>query len=195
MIDSKNYIIDEAYKLFLNKSYEAVSISDISKAVGMTKGALYHHFLNKEELFRAVIDKYLVIDFLDEDAEYDSLAHYIDSAMENARKIVLNTFRDRTGFVPLNYLSLLIDAMRHYKGYEMGSQQFFSLQIEMIKKKVREAMERKEIRNDLDSEITAINLFSIILGLAPNIYTHRSVNLAMDILRRQLNEFYKLLKV
>jgi len=60
MTDTKEYIIDQAYKLFLTKSYEAVSISDISNAIGLTKGALYHHFLTKEELFKAVIDKYLM---------------------------------------------------------------------------------------------------------------------------------------
>ena len=33
MSDTREYIIDHAYKLFLNKSYEAVSISEISKAM------------------------------------------------------------------------------------------------------------------------------------------------------------------
>jgi len=56
MNDTREYIIDESYKLFLNRSYEAVSISVISDAIGFTKGALYHHFKNKEELFKAVID-------------------------------------------------------------------------------------------------------------------------------------------
>jgi AcrR family transcriptional regulator len=65
MNDTKEYIIDQAYTLFLSHSYEAVTISDISKAVGLTKGALYHHFINKEEVFKAVIDKYLIIDLME----------------------------------------------------------------------------------------------------------------------------------
>ena len=52
MENTKEFIIDEAFKLFLDHSYEAVSISDISQAIGFTKGALYHHFKNKEELFK-----------------------------------------------------------------------------------------------------------------------------------------------
>ena len=61
MSETKEHIIDKSYELFISHSYEAVSISDISKAIGMTKGALYHHFLNKEELFKAVVDKHLIL--------------------------------------------------------------------------------------------------------------------------------------
>jgi AcrR family transcriptional regulator len=61
MKDTKEYIINEARKLFLKHSYEAVSIRDISQAIGLTKGSLYHHFKNKEELFKSVIDKSFLI--------------------------------------------------------------------------------------------------------------------------------------
>ena len=61
MSDTRDYIIDKAHSLFLSRSYEAVSISEISKAIGFTKGALYHHFKSKDELFKAVVENYLII--------------------------------------------------------------------------------------------------------------------------------------
>ena len=79
MNDTRDFIIDEAYKLFLTQSYEAVSISTISEAIGLTKGALYHHFTNKEDLFKAVIDKHFP-HFVDENAkEVGSLKELIDN--------------------------------------------------------------------------------------------------------------------
>lgn len=46
----REYITNQAYSLFLNMSYEAVSMRELSKAVGLTKRALYFHFRNKEEM-------------------------------------------------------------------------------------------------------------------------------------------------
>lgn len=55
MSDAKDDILEAATKLFLQRSYDAVSIKDITEAVGVTKGALYHHFSSKEELLGEVI--------------------------------------------------------------------------------------------------------------------------------------------
>ena len=43
--------------MFLYNNYEAVTINSIIKAAGLAKGALYHHYISKEELFKAVVDK------------------------------------------------------------------------------------------------------------------------------------------
>ncbi len=195
MNDTKEYIIDQAFKLFLDQSYEAVTISEISKAIGLTKGALYHHFLNKEELFKAVIDKYLVIDMWDNNVRCDSLLHFIDESIVSAKRIITNTLRENSTFIPVNYISLLIDALRHYPGFEKEKELLISAQIEKIKSVMRDAAAHGEIRNDLDMEIAALNFYSITLGLASNLYTYKSASVAFEIYGRQLHEFYKLLKI
>jgi AcrR family transcriptional regulator len=44
-------IVDAAGKLFMQRGYTAVSITDIIKAAGITKPTLYYYFPDKEELF------------------------------------------------------------------------------------------------------------------------------------------------
>ena len=41
MNDTKERILTTALRLFARDGYEAVSVSDIAQALGMTKGALY----------------------------------------------------------------------------------------------------------------------------------------------------------
>ena len=48
-------ILDTARKLFLEKGYEKTSMQDIVNNLGMSKGAIYHHFKSKEELFEKVV--------------------------------------------------------------------------------------------------------------------------------------------
>ena len=44
-------------RLFGEQGYLATSLEDIVAAAGVTKGALYHHFGSKAELFRAVFEQ------------------------------------------------------------------------------------------------------------------------------------------
>lgn len=47
---TKELIILKSADLFNTQGYKATSLSDITKATGLTKGAIYRHFENKEDL-------------------------------------------------------------------------------------------------------------------------------------------------
>lgn len=51
-------ILDASFKLFLEKGYEETTVLDIiSEMGGLTRGAFYHHFKSKEEVFDALCEK------------------------------------------------------------------------------------------------------------------------------------------
>ena len=47
---TKSIILKESANLFNTQGYKATSISDITRATGYTKGAIYRHFENKQDL-------------------------------------------------------------------------------------------------------------------------------------------------
>lgn len=51
------HILNVSARLFTEKGYEKTSIQDIIAAIGMSKGAVYHHFKSKEELLAAVMQR------------------------------------------------------------------------------------------------------------------------------------------
>jgi AcrR family transcriptional regulator len=53
--DSKKQILQTALKLFLRNSYKEVSLRDIVDEVGLTKGAFYHYYTSKEQLFEEAV--------------------------------------------------------------------------------------------------------------------------------------------
>lgn len=55
---SRQLILDSALKLFSHKGYGATSVRDIAEEAGVSKGNVYHHFPDKETIFRALLDRY-----------------------------------------------------------------------------------------------------------------------------------------
>jgi TetR/AcrR family transcriptional repressor of nem operon len=54
---TRQKIIEKSMQLFSVKGYFHTSVSDIVKAAGLTKGGLYGHFRNKQEIWYAVYDE------------------------------------------------------------------------------------------------------------------------------------------
>lgn len=50
-------ILDTAQKLFIEKGYEQTSLQDIIDATKLSKGAIYHHFTSKEDIFIKICDR------------------------------------------------------------------------------------------------------------------------------------------
>ena len=50
-------LIDAAMDLFASYGYRGTSLARIARAAGVTKGALYWHFSDKEDFFLAVLDR------------------------------------------------------------------------------------------------------------------------------------------
>ncbi|MEA2237408.1 MAG: TetR/AcrR family transcriptional regulator, acrAB operon repressor [Thermoanaerobaculia bacterium] len=55
---SRAQILDAALKLFSHRGYGATSVRDIAEDAGVSKGNVYHHFADKETIFRALLDQY-----------------------------------------------------------------------------------------------------------------------------------------
>ena len=194
MSETKDIIIDHAYTLFLSKSYEAVSIHDISKSIGLTKGALYHHFLNKEGLFKAVIDKYLKLVGLIQVKQDITLEEYVQVIIEYVSRIVKTICIDDQPFIPVNFLSLLIDALRHYPGYMDEQRQFYAIGISNLKTILDKAVQNGEIRSDVDTSLAALNLTSIAIGVTASLFREHSPSDAIRLFESQMIEYYKVLK-
>jgi AcrR family transcriptional regulator len=50
-------ILDKAAALFARRGFSKTSIQDVADAVGLSKAGLLHHFLSKDALYAAVLDR------------------------------------------------------------------------------------------------------------------------------------------
>lgn len=53
--ERREEILTAARELFLQQGYDATTVNDVIQAVGISKGAFYHHFASKEEVLSALV--------------------------------------------------------------------------------------------------------------------------------------------
>ena len=55
---SRRLVLDAALKLFSTRGYRGTSVREIAEKAGVSIGNLYHHFPDKEAIFRTLLDEY-----------------------------------------------------------------------------------------------------------------------------------------
>ena len=56
--DTRNRILDAAQTMILDHGFAGVSIDQLIQSLGLTKGAFFHHFKNKNDLAHSLIRRY-----------------------------------------------------------------------------------------------------------------------------------------
>jgi AcrR family transcriptional regulator len=54
---TRRALLDSAAEAFVDRGFADASLDEIARAARLTKGALYHHFAGKQDLFRAVFEE------------------------------------------------------------------------------------------------------------------------------------------
>lgn len=161
-----NKIINVSLKLFMEKGYENTSIQDIIDNLGgLTKGAIYHHFKSKEEIFMAVANK----------------------IHEETTDFILNIVKDKTlsGFEKLQkmfYYSLESSSQEKMASLSVNllmNPQFLSIQLQStindivplyIQPIIEEAISDGSIKTDYPKELSEVIMILSNIWLNPMIF-------------------------
>ena len=63
--DRKHQILEAALRIFIIKGYSKTTMDDIVNASNLSKGALYHYYKSKKDLFLSLIDHWEIYTFKD----------------------------------------------------------------------------------------------------------------------------------
>lgn len=55
---TRRQVLDAALDLFSHRGYRATTMRDVADAAGVSTGNVYHHFPDKEAIFRTLLDEY-----------------------------------------------------------------------------------------------------------------------------------------
>ena len=169
----KTRVLDTALRLFSERGYFNTSIHDIRHAAGVSTGAIYHHFRNKEALARSLYEALLQqMDQAIEDACLDR-----EGCLEKSRAIIEKMFA-LTLEQPRHMQFVLLAQHREYLPDEAPI--CSSKPFQAMKKVVIEGITTGEVR-DMEPWVAATAMFGGAL---------RMMNLQLDgVLERPLTDY------
>jgi len=198
MIDTREHILRAAFKLFITKSYKAVTMSDLEKSSGLTKGAFYHYFKNKETIYIEVIDKYYFAHCTPKNEELEergTLQEYIALHLAHIDFITkkLKEIADIESPDPSS-LSLIMEAKDYYPGFTEKLKESKNVLFNKWECVIARAKAHGEILSDIESDILAENFMSIGYSIFRYLLNGRSMEYAFSMLKLQFGQLYKLTK-
>lgn len=199
MSGTRDMIIETAFLLFLKKGYKAVTLTDLGKAVGMTKGTFYYHFLNKEEVLKEGVTKYyrmLNNRRTEEMNRVHSLREFIDLTIHNLEGIRHYGAKRFDSDIPeILCLSLMVEVISLYPEFKQMVSDTKISWMSKLEGVILGAKRNKEIRDDVDTSILAKNLLNIGVGLINYVVMHQNISYALSSVRYQYEQLYSLVKV
>ncbi len=149
-LKTRRRVLDAARHLFMERGYEASTIREIASEAGLSTGAVFASFMDKTDLFNAVMAE----DFqrLVEDL---SRAERLDAEVQDA---VLSLFKAGYAF-HFSQLPLLQAAVSlswsHGLGGEFGDRLSYGLAMDSISAILRRGVERGELLAETDLRLTS----------------------------------------
>jgi AcrR family transcriptional regulator len=177
MCATKEKIMLVSLELFAKDGYEAVSVRMIAEKLGVTKGALYKHYKNKQDIFDSIVEHMVKNDvaYAEKFAVPTGLFHemeeeYRKTTFESINEFAVAIFRYWTeDELASNFRKMLI--IEQYRNPEMKSlmhQIFTGGPLEYMEDLFRESVEYSDIV-DKDYKILALQYYSPVYMLM-NLY-------------------------
>jgi AcrR family transcriptional regulator len=166
MNESKEHIILVASRLFLQKSFKEVTMKEIVEKTGLSKGAFYHYFESKEQLFLEVLEYF----FRSVSRNYERYSKeslrgfcqdYINESISLSKKYLAH-FKDELSesSITMNYFSLMFDALKLFPEFRQKLIDAFNQEIDYWTKAVERARASGEIKTAMtDREVGEIFMY------------------------------------
>ena len=98
--ETRQHLLECAKREFLEKGYMKASLRNICKEAGVTTGALYFFFKDKEDLLAALVEEHYATEMHNED-QVAQLDIADDGDLEASRQIIRQMYANREAFLLL----------------------------------------------------------------------------------------------
>jgi TetR/AcrR family transcriptional regulator, transcriptional repressor for nem operon len=164
---TRHHILEKSMQLFSVQGYFNTSIAGIVKATGLTKGGLYGHFRNKEDIWYAVYDECVQIwkSVVFQGVRHisDPLAR-IDQVVENSLRHYLGGGVFQGGCFLFNSLVELAGQSSAMSNHVLAGFKAFAA---LLRRWLAEAQQQGRLREGLDLDGIATFLVISMNGAAP----------------------------
>jgi len=195
-MSTKELIIQKGFLLFLEKGYKEVSLNEILKKCNVSKGAFYHYYKSKDELYLEVLNRFFFSYFKKQDVDYSN------APLEFKVRFLVDTFlmpySEIATLLKQNHISayfrFLFQAINTYPEIRNKVNKHFYIKGYYLFQIIEQSKRKGEIKTKIDSRAIARQLLSTIVGVSvlEGIY---DVNKVRERFNEVISEYCNLLKI
>ena len=169
MTSTKEHILFTALKLILKKGYANVTMNELVGASGLSKGAFYHYFKSKDQIYYETLEKYF----------FSYMASF-DLTYNEAQSFKSNLFQVFTMFIEfaseiesmigpenpmISYYHTLLESAIRSDDIKTKVSNYYEFWMKSISGWIEIAQSNKEIDPDLDPEILSKHIGGLMEGV------------------------------
>lgn len=198
-MDTRDRIIRTAFIGFLENGYEGISLNEIIKRTGMTKGAFYYYFKNKEQLIKELIDKYLFSYLNIYGNSFISSSNTAEESLYAMASVFANMFTIVSKQIdleidPRRFYSLFMSALSKNKDvYQSNSSNQEDLN-SRLKRVIAKGIRNGEFRQEVDADEVAFLCSSMLHGVLLDWVNDESIELEYS-LRKGIKSIINIIRV
>ena len=162
---SRRQVLDAALQLFSTQGYRATNVREIADAANVSTGSVYHHFPDKETIFRTLLDEFWVIV---ESQRYPftralSRGHFPDN-IEQLGAAARDSVREFRQYIALVYVDVIEFDGTHIR-------KFYSEMAERLKTRLEQEGLLEDIRARLRPGVSPVSAVLLTARIFINYFT------------------------
>ena len=156
-LKAKEKILIAAFKLYLKDEYDKVTLVELEKETGLTRGSILYHFNSVEDIFNQMVDRFV---FSAQSLENKMKLIGISSLKEFIEQFVLSVQATMEKLGQLSegkssgYLRMIYRAHTNYPNFKEKSMVILGLEKQSWYSVIKKAVDNNEIRNNIDIDLT-----------------------------------------
>jgi len=159
--NTKNQILDAALKVFVKSGYAETTMNDIVEKSGLSKGAIYHYYSSKKDLFLSLIDyweNYFFVNIINKDLSISSS----DNLLRDITQDVIKTFKSNKHIflAELEFWSLA----NHDSEVRKRTTALYVKLLDLFKKIISKGINEGDYKN-LDLDVASLSVMTALQGV------------------------------
>ncbi len=161
---TKEQIVKNALKLFLQKGFHNVSMAMIAAEVGISKPAIYYHYQNKDAMVEGVLDHFTnkmsewSLEYFKDAQNGEQFLQKMFSAIPMYKNVELILLDEVNEIYPNSYNDLLMTLSK----YKTKFRDRIALDIKGAREKIKRSIIDSQTRNKIDEQIDPEKLSLLI---------------------------------